>query len=113
MESLIILLGFFVVMYFVMIRPQQKKQQEREKMLDALEVDDDVVTIGGLHGTVIALDEETADLEVTDDIVLRFRRSAIAEAVGKDFGGDSGGLLSSLMGGGTSAEDEAEDTTLS
>ena len=53
-------------------------------MLSQLSRGDDVVTIGGLHGRVHALTDEYVDLEVTDDIVLRFQRQAIARAVGAE-----------------------------
>ena len=79
--SLFILPLFLVLMYFVMIRPQRKRQQEHQRMISDLGIGDDVVTIGGLHGTVVALDEETMDLEVTDDIVVRFQRSSVARVV--------------------------------
>lgn len=79
--SFLILLGFFALMWFVLIRPQQKRQKEHAKMLAALTIGDDVVTIGGLHGTVVALGDDTVDLDVTDDVTLRFQRSAIAKVV--------------------------------
>lgn len=79
--SLLILLLFLGAMYFLLIRPQRKRQKEHEEMVSALAVGDDVVTIGGLHGTVIALDEDTVDLEVTEEIALRFQKSAIARTV--------------------------------
>ena len=80
-SSLIILLLFFAVMYFVLIRPQQKRQREHAKMVADLTLDDDIVTIGGIHGTVVALDDETVDIEVTDDVVIRIQRSSIAKIV--------------------------------
>lgn len=86
MGQLVVLLLFLGVMYFVLIRPQQKQQKQRNQMLQLMQVGDDVVTIGGLHGEVVAMDEvgenPTVDLLVTDDVVLRFRRSAIAEVKG-------------------------------
>ncbi len=88
--SLLILLGFFAVMYFVMIRPQRKKQAEHEEMVENLGVGDDVVTIGGLHGSIVALDDETVDLEVTDEIVVRYQRSSVAEVVGEPSGAPAG-----------------------
>lgn len=79
--SFLILIGFFALMWFILIRPQQKRQREHQRMIGELAVGDDVVTIGGLHGTVAALHPDAVDLEVTDDIVLRFQRSAIAKVV--------------------------------
>ena len=71
-------------MYFVMVRPQQKRQQAQRDLLASLEKGDDVITLGGLHGRVYALTDETVDLEVTDDIVLRFQRSAVGRKVTSD-----------------------------
>lgn len=86
--QLIVLLLFLGLMYFVLIRPQQRQQKKRKEMLQRMNVGDDVVTIGGLHGNVVAIDDAegnaTVDLLVTDDVVLRFRRSAIAEVAGAD-----------------------------
>lgn len=73
----LLLIGAFV--YFAMIRPQRKRQQAVQEMQKDLSAGDDVITIGGLHGRVDAIGETTVDLEVTDDVVLRFKRSAIAE----------------------------------
>ena len=74
----------FVVAYFAFIRPQRRRQQEAMDMLRALEVGDDVVTIGGLHGRIHRVYEDAIDLEVTDDMVLRFDRQAIAKRVTPD-----------------------------
>lgn len=82
--SLLILLGFFAVMYFVMIRPQRKKQQEHDELVERLDTGDDVITFGGLHGTIVDLDEDTVDLEVTDDIVVRYQRNAVGQVVGDE-----------------------------
>jgi preprotein translocase subunit YajC len=83
--SFLILLAFFAVMYFVMIRPQKQKQKKHQEMIRSVTVGTDIVTIGGLHGTVAALDDDTVDLTVAaDGTVLRFQRSAIAKVVPAD-----------------------------
>lgn len=79
--SFLILIGFFVLMWLVVLRPQQKRQKERTRMLNALAVGDDVITAGGIHGSVVALTDETVDLQVTDDVVLRFQRGSIAQVL--------------------------------
>lgn len=84
LTSLAPLLLLFVAMYFLMIRPQQKRQRAMREMLSALGKGDDVVTIGGLHGRVYAVTDDHVDLQVTDDVVLRFQRSAIARKVSYD-----------------------------
>lgn len=75
----LILIGAFF--WFVMIRPQRKRQQERKAMMDSLAVGNDIVTIGGLHGRIEELGDGWVDLLVTEDVVLRFSRTAIGEVV--------------------------------
>jgi preprotein translocase subunit YajC len=65
----------------MMIRPQQRRRREAEQMQRALGPGDEVVTIGGLHGTVIAVDDDVATLEVAPDVHVRFARPAIARIV--------------------------------
>lgn len=66
-----------LLMYFMMIRPQQKQQRERRSMLDSLKVGDKVVTIGGFHGTIKALDETTVRLQLADSVEVTINRSAV------------------------------------
>ena len=82
--GLLIPLLFLVVLWFLLIRPQQKRQKEHAQLVRDLQVGDDVVTVSGLHGHVVALTDETVDLEVTDDIVLRFQRSSVGRVIKDD-----------------------------
>jgi preprotein translocase subunit YajC len=75
----LLLIGAFI--WFAMIRPQRKRQQAVQDMQKQLSVGADVITIGGIHGRVDAIGDATVDLELTDDVVVRFKRSAIAEIV--------------------------------
>jgi preprotein translocase subunit YajC len=74
---------FFVVLYLVLIRPQQKRQKQHQEMVRSVGVGDDVVTVGGLHGEVIDLSDTWMDLDVSGDksTVLRFERSSLARVV--------------------------------
>lgn len=67
----------FVAFYFFLIRPQQKRQKERMQMLNNLKKGDKVVTIGGLHGTIVDLTEEKVTLKVNENTRLVFERSAV------------------------------------
>ena len=67
----------FVVLYFLLIRPQQKRQKARNMMLGNLKKGDKVVTIGGLHGTILEITDDTVILRVNDVTKLTFERSAI------------------------------------
>ena len=71
----------FVVFYFLIIRPQNKKQKETQKMLAAVKKGDKVVTIGGIHGIVHAVKETTVVVKCDDDCKLEFSKSALASVV--------------------------------
>ncbi|ABP54274.1 preprotein translocase subunit YajC [Salinispora tropica] len=73
----------FGVMYFMMIRPQQKRRREAANMQSSLGHGDEVVTIGGLYGTVTGVDDETVLLEVAPGVETRYARPAIARVVTK------------------------------
>ncbi len=76
--SILPLLLIIVIFYFFMIRPQNKKQKETEKMLNALKKGDKVVTIGGIHGVVSSVKENTVIVKVDDGCKIEFNRSAIS-----------------------------------
>ena len=76
--SLILMVGLFAVMYFVMIRPQKKKQKEEQNMRDSIQVGDEITTIGGIMGRVVTVKEDSIVLETgADRIKLKFQRWAI------------------------------------
>ena len=80
--STIIMFGaIFLIFYFMIIRPQQKRAKEREKMLSNIQKGDKVVTSGGLHGVIAGLDEKTVLLQVGDNVKLKFERSAISSII--------------------------------
>lgn len=76
-STLIMFGAIFLIFYFMIIRPQQKRAKEREKMLSALEKGDKVVTSGGIHGTIAGLDEKTVLLQIADNVKIKVDRSAI------------------------------------
>jgi preprotein translocase subunit YajC len=67
----------FAVFYFLLIRPQQKKQKQRTSMLGQIKKGDKISTIGGLHGTVVELADDTVVIRVNDTTKMTFERSAI------------------------------------
>lgn len=71
----------FFVMYFLLIRPQSKQQKELAKMQKDLKKNDQVVTFGGIHGTVVNLKEETVTLRVDDNVRLEVDKTAIARVM--------------------------------
>lgn len=77
--SLLPFLAIILIMYFLMIRPQVKKQKERQKMIDALQKGDNVVTSGGIHGKVVGFtdNDKTVIVKVDDNVKLNIDRSAV------------------------------------
>ena len=69
------------VMYFLLIRPQKKEQQTLATMQKNLKKNDDVVTYGGIHGTVVNVKEETVTLRADENVRLEVDKSAIARRV--------------------------------
>ncbi|MFD2116451.1 preprotein translocase subunit YajC [Paenibacillus yanchengensis] len=67
----------FAVFYFLLIRPQQKKQKQRNMMLAQIKKGDKITTIGGLHGSVAELTDDTVVVRVNDTTRMTFERSAI------------------------------------
>lgn len=75
---IVMLVGLFAIVYFFMIRPQNKKQKEIQKFRNALEVGQDVITIGGIHGTIKRIeDNDIITLNVSTGVEIKFDRSAI------------------------------------
>lgn len=71
------LLIFFAAMYFFMIRPQQKQKKQRQELLNNLEKGDKVITIGGIHGVIVALTDDDLMLEVAPDVKIKMQRSSV------------------------------------
>lgn len=67
-----------IIFYFLLYRPQKKEQKKRAEMLNSLKKGDKVVTIGGMYGTITAMNEKTITLKVADKVEIDFLRSAIA-----------------------------------
>lgn len=81
----VLIILMFVIYYFILIRPQQKKQRELESMRNALEVGDKVVTIGGFVGKVVNTKEETVTIDVGQSR-LTIMRWGISSRVDEDEG---------------------------
>lgn len=68
----------FAVFYFLLIRPQQKKNKARTQMLNAIQKGERVTTIGGLHGTIVEITDDIVVLQVNDATKMTFDRSAVS-----------------------------------
>lgn len=73
----------FVVLYFVMIRPQMKRQKEHKAMIDALAKGDEVATAGGLLGKVTKLGDTTLSIELAPGVEAQLQRSAVVQVLPK------------------------------
>lgn len=83
LTSMLPLVLMFVVLYFVMIRPQMKKQKEHRAMIDALAKGDEVATAGGLLGKVTRLSEGFMSVEIATGVEVQIQRSAVVQVLPK------------------------------
>ena len=82
--SIIWIVGLFAMMYFMMIRPQQKATKERKEMMAALKKGLHVIAIGGLHGVIYSLTDEMVTLEISTGIYVQINRAAVDKIVTED-----------------------------
>ena len=82
-STIIMFGGVILIFYFLMIRPQQKKQKALQKMISEMKKGDRVVTIGGVYGTVHSVKESTVVIKVDDNARIEFSKSAIASVISK------------------------------
>ncbi len=81
--SMLPLLLMFVVLYFVMIRPQMKKQKEHKAMIDALAKGDEIITAGGFLGKVSKLGDSFLSIEIANGVEVQMQRSAVVQVLPK------------------------------
>lgn len=81
--SLIFIVVIFAVFYFMLIRPQVKRQKQHRSMVESLEKGAEVVTTGGLLGKVTEVGESFVDLKLSDDVVVKLQKHAIAAVMPK------------------------------
>jgi len=82
-STLIMFGAIFLIFYFMIIRPQQKRAKEKEKLLSNLEKGDKVVTNGGIHGVIAGLEDKTALLMVSENTKIKIDRTAITTVLAK------------------------------
>jgi preprotein translocase subunit YajC len=68
----------FLIFYFLIIRPQKQKQLEHQKMVQSLKKNDEVVTIGGIHGTIVNVKDNSVVLRIADNVKIEVQKNAIA-----------------------------------
>ena len=73
----------FIIFYFLLIRPQQKKQKEHQKLMDSLTKGDRVVTSGGIYGTVIGVKDNIVVLKIAEEVKIEVAKSAVTAVIDK------------------------------
>lgn len=76
--NLLPIILIFVIFYFLLIRPQKKQQDLHKKMIASLKKNDEVITAGGIHGTIMNVKEHTVTLKVDDNVKVEVQKSSIA-----------------------------------
>ncbi|MBN1405280.1 MAG: preprotein translocase subunit YajC [Candidatus Omnitrophica bacterium] len=71
-------IAIFAIFYFLLIRPQHKKQKEHQNMVSSLKKNDDIITTGGIHGTIVNVKDNTFTVRVDDDVKIEVSKSAVA-----------------------------------
>ena len=77
------LVFLFVIFYFMLIRPQQQKQKSHEDLISKLEKNDEVITVGGVHATVVSVGEKTATLRIADNVKIEIEKASITQVTKK------------------------------
>ena len=83
LSPFILMIGLFVVFYFLIIRPQNKKQKEHREMVSALAAGDEVVTSGGVLGKVLSVGEHFLDVEVAPNVTVKVQRHTVSAVMPK------------------------------
>lgn len=77
-------IGMFVIMYFVMIRPQQKRAKEQRARVDSLKIGSKVISAGGIHGLVTNVSDKTVTVKVSDNSKIKFEKASISQVFSDD-----------------------------
>ena len=83
MMGLLPIIGMFVILYFLMIRPQMKRAKEHKAMVEAMQKGDEVLTNGGIAGRITKVDETYVGLEIADNIVISVQKNAVTAILPK------------------------------
>lgn len=76
-EPIFLLVIMFAIFYFLLIRPQQKRAKQHKQLIEALKIGDQVVTAGGIHGKVAALQDTVVTLEIATGVKIKVNRSSV------------------------------------
>jgi preprotein translocase subunit YajC len=79
-EGIIMLVIMFAIFYFLLIRPQQKRAKQHKQLIESLKIGDQVVTAGGIHGKVAAIQDTVVTLEIATGVKIKINRSSVVGA---------------------------------
>ena len=82
-EMLIMIGIFFAIMYFMIIRPQSKRQKEHKALMDSLSKGDEIVTNGGMMGKIKSVSDDVVRIELAESVVIKVQKHAIASVLPK------------------------------
>ncbi|RKO67604.1 preprotein translocase subunit YajC [Desulfofundulus salinus] len=77
--SLLYIVALFALLYFLLIRPQQQRQKKHMEMIRNLKVNDPIVTIGGIYGTIVKIKDDTLVVRVADNVRIEILKTAVAQ----------------------------------
>ena len=80
------IIAIFVIFYFLLIRPQKSKEKEHNKMLSNLNKNDELVTSGGIHGTIVNIKDKTVILRIDDNVKIEIEKNCVAYLKKKNLG---------------------------
>jgi preprotein translocase subunit YajC len=81
MNFLIVIVVLFILMWVLLVRPQRRRSQQQLEMQDALRKGEEIITAGGLHGTVVSIEDDVLEIEIAKGTIVRLDRRAVAARV--------------------------------
>ena len=83
LPSILMLVVFLLVFYFLLIRPQMKRNKDQRELMNALQKGDEVITTSGIYGTIAHLEDSLIQLEIADKVVIKIQKQAIVSLLPK------------------------------
>ena len=84
MTYIIVIVFLFFLMWLLLVRPQRKRSEQQLLMQDALRKGDEIITAGGLHGTIVSIEDDVLEIQIAENTVARLDRRAVAAVVSPD-----------------------------
>lgn len=84
LSALLPLIVMFAVFYFILIRPQQAQQKKRREMLQSLRRGDKIVTVGGIHGEIVAIKDDQLTVRIAENVDIRLNRAGVGSKKGAE-----------------------------